>query len=170
MYTGIEFFTATCLHCQHLLADDKHKDIVVNSLKFLVNDGRIDLYGFVIMPNHMYILWCKKEEWLDKSVHQHFLKFTAQKIKFNLLANSTQYLVNYKSTQSDRQYHFWERRPFKATMNNRAVLEQKLDYIHYNPVKAELCILPEDYLYSSAAYYFTGTDKWEMLTHYMEHI
>ncbi|MGB4773902.1 MAG: transposase [Daejeonella sp.] len=168
MYTGIEFFTATCLNWQHLLADSRHKEIIINSLKYLVKDGRIDLYGFVIMPNHIHLLWCKKEKWLGKNVQQHFLKYTAQQIKFNLLANYPEELINYKSTQRDRE--FWERRPFKATMNRRIVLEQKLDYIHHNPVKAGLCVLPEDYLYSSAAYYFTGADQWRMLTHYMEHI
>ena len=31
-----QFFTATILEWKHLLADDKHKDIIINSLKFLV--------------------------------------------------------------------------------------------------------------------------------------
>ena len=170
MYTGIDFFTATCLKWQNLLEDKKHKEIVVNSLKFLVDDERIDLYAFVIMPNHIHILWCRKEKWLDKNVQQHFLKYTAQQIKFNLIANYPNNLINYKSTQSDRQYHFWERKAFKATMTNRVILEQKLDYIHYNPVKVGFCTLAEDYYYSSANFYLTGIDNWEMLTHYMNHI
>ena len=144
MFNGLEFFTATCLNWQHLLSDNRHKEIVVNSLKFLVDNKRIDLYGFVIMSNHVHKLWSKKEEWLDKDVQQHFSKFTAQQIKFNLLANDLEELKNYRSTQSDREYQFWERRPFSATMNNRIILEQKLDYINKNPVKAGLCLLPED--------------------------
>ena len=43
-------------------------------------------------------------------------------------------------------------------MYNRRVLEQKLDYIHNNPVKAGLCQLPEEYQYSSAAYYILNTE------------
>ena len=170
MLNGLEFFTATCLNWQHLLSDTRHKEIVVNSLKFLVDDKRIDLYGFVIMPNHIHILWRKQEQWLDKNVQQHFSKFTAQQIKFNLLANNPAELKNYKSTQADREYQFWERRPFNATMNNRKVLEQKVDYIHNNPVKAGLCLLPEDYHYSSASYYYGLGDRWNMITHYMEHM
>jgi len=76
---------------------------------------------------------------------------------------------NYKSTQNDREYQFWERRPYKATMYNRTVLEEKLEYIHYNPVKAGLCNLPEAYVYSSAWYYLLNTPD-SLLTHYMEHI
>ncbi len=42
----------------------------------------------------------------------------------------------------------------------------KLDYIHYNPVKAEICKQPEDYKYSSALFYETGVDNWKFLSHY----
>lgn len=79
------------------------------------------------------------------------------------------FTATYKSTQADRKYHFWERRPYKATMFTREVVEQKLDYMHDNPVKAGLCKLPEDYEYSSAKYYL-----WDMgnplITHYTEQI
>lgn len=170
MNTGLEFFTATCLNWQNLLSEKKHKEIVMDSLQFLVRDERIWLYGYVLMPNHIHLLWRKKDAWIDKSVQQQFLKFTAQNIKLNLINYFPEELKNYKSTQTDRTYHFWERRPYKATVMNRLVLEQKLDYIHYNPVKARLCIEPEEYEYSSAKYYMDGIDKLNILTHYMDHM
>jgi REP element-mobilizing transposase RayT len=168
MQQGIEFFTATCLNWQKLLLKDEHKQIILDSLKFLVNDRRIWLYGYVIMPNHIHILWCKQPDWLNKNVQQHFTKYTAQQLKFSLI-NSGADINSYKSTQNDREYQFWERRPYKATMYNRKVLEEKLDYIHNNPVKAQLCTFPEDYKYSSANYYIQN-EPHELITHYMEHI
>lgn len=89
------------------------------------------------MPNHVHTLWRLQDQWQHKSVEQQFLKYTAQQIKSNLIKHSPWQLERYKSTQSDRQYHFWERRPYVATMNDRKIVEQKLDYIHYNPVKAQ---------------------------------
>jgi putative transposase len=140
----------------------------LDSLKFLVTEKRIWLYGYVIMPNHVHILWRKQDAWLDKNVQQQFSKFTAQQFKFNLL-DAGEDLSKYKSTQGDRAYQFWERRPYKATMYNRKVLEEKLDYIHLNPVKAGLCLLPEDYHFSSAGYYLLNTDN-DIITHYMDHL
>ena len=168
MQQGIQFYTATCLNWQKLLEPEKHKQIVLDSLRFLVNDKRIWLYGYVIMPNHVHILWSKQSDWLNKNVQQHFSKFTAQQLKFSVL-NDGGKISNYSSTQNDRQYQFWERRPYKATMYNREVFEQKLDYIHHNPVKAGLCDLPEDFAYSSARYYLLNEPN-ALLTHYMEHI
>jgi REP element-mobilizing transposase RayT len=169
MQQGIEFFTATCLNWLPLLKPEQHKQIILNSLQFLVSDKRVWLYGYVVMPNHVHILWRKQDEWLNKNVQQHFSKYTAQQLKFNLSENYPHLLPRFKSTQDDRAYQFWERRPYKATMYNRLVMEQKLDYIHDNPVKAGLCSLPEDYIFSSAAFYLCNNSN-DLLTHYMEHI
>jgi REP element-mobilizing transposase RayT len=141
----------------------------MGSLRFLVATERVWIYGYVIMPNHIHILWRKQDAWMDKSIQQHFLKFTAQQMKFNLQQHNPLALENYRSTQADRLYHFWERRPYKATMFSRKVLEQKLDYIHNNPVKAGLSNLPEEYAYSSAKYYILGSTD-PLFTHYMDHI
>ncbi|MBS1553952.1 MAG: hypothetical protein JSU09_03415 [Bacteroidetes bacterium] len=88
MYRGIEFFTATCLNWQPLLLPDDRKDILMDSLNFVVNDKRIWLYGFVIMPNHINLMWRRQDAWLEKSTEQLFLKFTAQQIKFRLIESS----------------------------------------------------------------------------------
>ena len=169
MKGDIEFFTATCLNWQNLLESEKHKAIILASLKFLVEEKRIWLYGYVIMPNHIHLLWRKQELWEEKSIAQNFLKYTAQQIKFNLLENYPAELARYKSTQGDRQYHFWERRPHQATMNNRSIVEQKLNYIHDNPVRKDLCPSALDYEYSSAKFYEANQQN-RLLTHYMEHI
>ncbi len=48
----------------------------------------------------------------------------------------------------------------------QAVFIQKLAYIHNNPVVAGLCQFPEEYKYSSAAFYEKGIGEWDFITHY----
>ena len=48
------------------------------------------------------------------------------------------------------------------------VFMQKLEYIDWNPVKAGIYKLPEEYKYSSANFYETGVDNWGFLTHYKD--
>jgi putative transposase len=52
-----QYFTATNLKWKKLLQLDKYKDIIVDSLRFLVADKRITLYAFVIMINHIHLIW-----------------------------------------------------------------------------------------------------------------
>lgn len=170
MISDIEFYTATCLNWNNLLVDDARKNIITNSLRYLVNDKRIWLYGFVIMPNHIHILWSKQDEWISKNIQLSFMKYTAQQLKFHLIdTNSLSELVQYKSSQHDREYQFWERRPWKARLPNRDVIAEKLHYIHMNPVKAGLCDKEEDYKYSSCAYYYSNSTEWDFITNYLEH-
>ena len=110
----------------------------MDSLKFMVEEKRIWLYGFVIMPNHIRLMWRRQDAWVNNNTEQIFLKFTAQQIKFRIKDSNPAELQTYKSTQGDRAHQFWERRPWKATMYSRSVAEQKLNYIHNNPVRAGL--------------------------------
>ena len=48
------FFTATIKEWKHLLKPDKYKEIIVDSLRFLVAEKRVRVCGFVIMPNHIH--------------------------------------------------------------------------------------------------------------------
>lgn len=166
----IAFFTATILSWKKLLQPDKYKQIIIDSLNFLVRDGRVWVYGFVIMPNHIHILWRMREPHLRKNVQRDFLKFTAQNIKADLEQNHKEVLEHFKSTQSDRKYQIWERNPLSVYCYSTKIVEQKMNYIHQNPVnvKWQLADLPEDYYYSSARYYLRNQDDFQFLTHYRE--
>ncbi len=52
-----QFFTATLLNWIPLLKDDQYKDTIIRSLHFLKTKQCIKIYAFVIMPNHMHLIW-----------------------------------------------------------------------------------------------------------------
>lgn len=54
-------------------------------------------------------------------------------------------------------YQFWrqDNRPMEVTSNS--FFNQKMEYIHYNPVEAGFCKKPQDYPYSSAQWYIDKT-------------
>ena len=52
----VQFFTATILEWKQLLKQDRYKDVIIDSLTFLVEEGRAVIYGFVIMPNNIHLL------------------------------------------------------------------------------------------------------------------
>ena len=103
-----------------------------------------------------------------EAVQRDFLKYTAQKIKADLRKYHPGVLEHFKVGAKDREYQFWERNPLSIELRTHAVFLQKLTYIHWNPVQAGICSLPEEYKYSSAEFYETGVDKWGFLTHYRD--
>ena len=163
-----QFFTATILQWKHLLKDDKCKQIVLNSMKFLVEAKRVTIYSFVIMPNHIHLIWqIHKGDSLSK-VQQSFLKYTAQQIKSYLAEKNPTLLEECRVDAADRAYQIWERNPLSIDLFSHPVLMQKLDYIHNNPVQAKwlLAELPEGYRWSSAGFYLTGNYNFGFLQHY----
>ena len=52
-----------------------------------------------------------------------------------------------------KNHKFWQDGNEAKEIETPEFLDQKLDYIHQNPVTAEIVENPEDYLYSSARNY-----------------
>jgi REP element-mobilizing transposase RayT len=163
-----QFFTASIKGWYKLLEHDKYKDIIVNSLRFLVEDKRIKLYAFVIMSDHLHLIWQMQPLIHPQHVQRDFLKYTAQQIKHDLQKNHPELLSHFESDANDRTYQFWKRRALSIELRMNKVYRQKLDYIHLNPVKAGFCKLPEEYKYSSALFYETGIDNWGFLSHHRD--
>jgi REP element-mobilizing transposase RayT len=165
-----QFFTATILEWRCLLSNDRYKDIIMDSLHFLVKDKRAVVYGFVIMTNHIHLIWHIAENHKRENVQRDFLKFTAQKIKADLKRTNPAFLEQFRVNAKDRTYQIWERNPLSIDIFSIKVMEQKLGYIHLNPIQAhwKLADIPEAYKYSSARFYYTGKDDWSFLRHYMD--
>jgi putative transposase len=163
-----QFFTATILQWKPLLNDDSFKDIIIKSLRFLKNENSVNIYAFVIMPNHIHLIWQIQDGYKQSVVQMRFLKYTAQQMKFKLSDAGDERLADFKVTAKDREYQFWERNALSIDLWSPEVFMQKLDYIHNNPLqpKWHLAMHPEDYRYSSARYYQTGEDEFEVISHY----
>jgi REP element-mobilizing transposase RayT len=160
-----QFYTATVLEWKPLLKPHKYKEIIVSSLQYLTANKQITLYAFVIMHNHIHLIWQALPGKSPNQVQQSFMKYTAQQIKFDLVEHHPQVLDKFRVNAKDRIYQFWERNSLGIELRTHEVFMQKLEYIHWNPVKAGLCSLPEEYYFSSARFYWTGVDDFNMLTH-----
>jgi putative transposase len=162
-----EFITATILNWNHLLAADNMKSIVVDSLQWLVTNKRCSVNAFVIMPNHIHLLWKIADGYDRKDVQGAFLSFTAHAFKKSLKENNAE-LEKYRVDDADRTYQFWERNPLVKECYTMKFFLQKLDYIHLNPCREKwnLAVLPEDYYWSSASFYELQDSKFPWLTHY----
>lgn len=161
-----QFYTATVYEWRNLLAHDNCKDIIISSLKFLVDEKRVNLYGFVIMSNHVHLIWHPLAEHKPSEIQASFMRHTAKQLKRTLINSNNDELEKFKVSKYDRSYQIWKREPLSIELFTPEVLIQKLEYIYSNPVKAGLCKHPEEYQYSSARFYFEGNDQFDMLTHY----
>ena len=111
-----DYFTATILEWKHLLKPNKFKDIIISSLDYLVQERRIKLFGFVIMTNHIHLVWQVQQGYHPKDVQLSFMKFTAQMIIKELRNNHPKVLEKFLVKASDRKYQIWERNPLSISL------------------------------------------------------
>lgn len=169
MLTDPQFFTSTFLEWTPILKEDYYKDFIIKDLQWLTHHHWVKVYAFVLMPDHLHYIWQTHPSLNYNKVKGSHLRVTAQKLKYDLILNrEEQLLSSFYVNAKDREYQFWERNPLSVDLYSPNVIYQKLNYIHANPVKANLCSVPEEYLYSSARYYETGQDQFGILTHINE--
>lgn len=159
----IYFYTATIHNWLPLLQPNSNKQVITDSLKFLSDKGLITVYAFVIMPNHIHLIWQQNATNGGETAKGSLLKHTAHVFLKQLqAANATApYIVN----AANKKHEIWQRDSLGIEIYSRAVAQQKLEYIHFNPVKGKWALAKDDldYYYSSARFYETGIDEFGFL-------
>ena len=158
------FWTATINNWQHLLKEDGFKEVIIQSLRTLSERGLADIFAFVIMPNHIHLIWRTNSLNGKETVQASFLKFTAHTFK-KMLSGENAELSKYAVDAHNKKYEFWQRDSLAVHLYSRQVMLQKLHYIHLNPLASHwnLANNPWDYYYSSARYYEMNEKNFDFL-------
>lgn len=148
----IYFWTATIRNWLPLLESDTFKLDIIESLKFLSKKGLIDVFGFVLMPNHLHLIWRINKMNGKELPSSSLLKFTAHQFKKKLAIDE---LTPFQVSASNKQYEFWQRDSTAIELWTPEIAYQKLDYMHRNPVSGKWLLVQDwvDYPYSSGSFY-----------------
>ncbi len=158
------FLTFTVIDWVDVFTRKKYKLEIVDSLNYCVQEKGLIIYAWVIMSNHVHVIWQAKEGFQLSPIIRDFKKFIAKKIislienenesrkiwmlkKFEFAGKRLKRISKYKFWKDDNHAIFLD--PFWPEM-----IDQKLDYIHNNPVKAMLVDEPYHYIFSSAIDYY----------------
>src|SRR6476661_8728153 len=129
----VQFFTAVCKDWPPLLQDDTAKQIVMEALKFRMANGQLKVCAFVIMPNHMHLIWRIAAGMERQAVQRDFLKFTARSLLKHLQERHTELFHKLRVDAADRNTQVWKRDSMSIDLYTDTFFKQKLNYIHNNP-------------------------------------
>ncbi len=165
----VYFWTSVIKDWKHLLKEDEMKMIIIESFQWLVQHELVHICGYVVMPNHIHVLWEQLKMNGKEAPKESFEKFTGH-IFLKRLRKGGAGLHEYTTEQKDRNHIFWQRDPLAILIMDREMAGEKLDYMHYNPLQPhwQLCDDPLDYRFSSSRFYDTGEDEFKILTHFMD--
>lgn len=148
------FITVTVLHWIPVFTRPATVDILLESLRYLMKEG-LKVYAYVILENHMHLLVQSNQ--LNKDIAR-FKSFTAKRLIRYLDENNVKTILEQlafykKAHKDDRAYQFWQEGVHPEWIQNEAMMQQKVEYIHQNPVKRGYVNEAEHWRYSSARNY-----------------
>ena len=141
-----------------------YRDIIIDALNYCNRHKQLKIYGYVIMSNHVHLLVRSNNENLSGTLRD-FKSFTSKEIlkaiEVGPESRDKWMLAIFKNAaikhKRNSDYQVWTHENHAVEIFSSKFVEQKLDYIHNNPVRAGIVIEPEHYLYSSARDY-SGED------------
>ncbi len=161
---GAYFVTFTAVEWIDVFTRSRYSDIVVESLRFCIQKKGLRIHAWVIMSSHLHLIISRNGKPGFSDIIRDFKKFTADQI-IAAIQSETESRRNWmiwlfksagRKNSNNKEFQFWQQGNHPEELITNKFIDQKLHYIHENPVNAGLVYRAEDYVYSSAIDYAGG--------------
>lgn len=139
--TGLYHIVFRGINHETVFEKDRYKRKMRLILKEKIKDYCLEIYAYCIMPTHMHIL----------------IRGDLKDIASFISRSEMVYAKMYNETEH-RNGHVFQNRYYSECVENEKYFWNCINYIHNNPVKAQIVDFPSEYLYSSYAEY-VGSEK-----------
>lgn len=166
------FVTTKTWHDHQLFRNAIYCDIVVDSLHFYSKWYHYELIAYCVMPDHVHIIiqWDAEKHIaltiskIIQSIKSHSAKAIVayqstgrRKLSlspFSVASKGSRLPNDYAwidrgNVHTPSTHRIWQPSFYDFNIYNEKKLRQKIEYIHWNPIRAGLCRLPEEWLWSS---------------------
>ena len=158
--SAVYFLTLRVVNWVDVFTRREYRDIIIENLQYCQQNKGLVIFAYVIMSNHIHLLIQSKNDNLS-SIIRDFKGYTSKvilkQIETGVESRKEWMLHNFKEAavkhERNTTYQFWAHANHAEEIFSNKFIEQKLDYIHNNPVKAGIVYQPQDYIYSSARNY-----------------
>ena len=149
------FLTCTVVGWIPVFTRAETMDTVLESWRYLQQQRGFQLFGYVILENHLHLVASSPD--LVREM-KDFKSFTARRIVDLLETQNVSVFLDQLAWRKARhktesQHQLWQEGSHPQQIQSEEMMLQKLEYIHQNPVKRGFVDEPEHWRYSSARNY-----------------
>ncbi len=159
---GIYFVTFSVVGWVDVFTRDVYRTIFIDSLNWSIKNKGLIIYAWVLMTNHVHLIVSSNGEKKLEEIFRDIKKFTSVKIIEEIKNNASESRKDWMlkifrekgeaNTQNENN-QFWQHGNHPIELYNTQMLEQKLEYIHNNPVEHGFTNCQEAFNWSSALDY-----------------
>ncbi|MBL4905487.1 MAG: transposase [Flavobacteriaceae bacterium] len=163
---GAYFISFATVNWVDVFTREIYFSCVVDSLNYCRKNKGMVIHGYCIMTNHVHIIF-RSSIGLPSELIRDFKGFTSRKLLNTIRKNPKESRKNWMLKQfriagiknsNVKNSQFWQQNNQPIEIWSLPVFEQKLRYIHNNPVKAGFVTDPLGWKYSSARNYGNDDD------------
>ena len=155
---GVYFVSFAVVEWIDVFTRNEYKDILLDSLLYCQQEKGMEIYAWCVMSLIFSSIKEEKPELILGSFKRFTSKAIVTAIKENSQESRKEWLLKQfeeagEKSSNVKQYQLWrhDNKPIELWSNK--VIDEKLNYIHNNPVEEGLVFIAEQYVYSSAIDY-----------------
>jgi putative transposase len=155
------FVTCTVVYWLDPFIRNEYRNVLLDGIKYCQKKKGLEIYGWCLMTSHLHMIIGSQGEKMD-NIMQSFKTNTSRKIKEMLKGSKDESRKEWmlwmmersgKLNKHNGSFQFWQEGNHPIELFDNKIMQQKLDYVHDNPVEAGFVEKPEDWLWSSARDY-----------------
>lgn len=159
---GLYFVSFAVVEWLDVFTRNLYKDIVIDSLTFCQKNKGMEIVAWCIMTSHVHLIFRSNNGQHPELLLGDFKRFTSKAIVQAIIDNPQEsrkefLLEHFRKAASQssnvKNYQFWQHDNKPIELWSNPVIQEKINYIHQNPVEEGLVFKPEEYVYSSAVDY-----------------
>ena len=152
------FITSTIIQWIPVFNNEKYFDLIIDSLNFCRKEKGLKIYAYVLLDNHIHLIVSGEKLEL---IIQSFKRHTAKKILETIRNDNKDWLLNqlryYKLKHKKQSEHqVWQEGYHPKEILTDEMFAQKVNYMHFNPVRRGYINNPVHWKYSSAGILMNG--------------
>lgn len=159
---SVHSVTFTVVNWIDIFIRDHYKEIILSSLKYCQENKHLQVHAYCIMTSHVHLIISVSEGNLS-DVIRDFKSFTSRQIK-ELLQDKTNaesrrewmlwmFKRAGKKNKRNNSFQYWQQHNHPIELSTNEMIDQRLDYVHNNPVESGFVFKAEDWVWSSARQY-----------------
>ncbi|MBT3801086.1 MAG: transposase [Bacteroidetes bacterium] len=157
---GMYFVTYSVINWIDIFIRNEYRDVMLDSWKHCIDKKGLEIFGWCIMTSHAHMIIASNKDLLEnimRDMKRHTSTTLRHAIENSFESRKTWIMeimmAHGTLNKHNKDFQFWQQHNHPILLDTNHIMQQKLDYIHMNPVEAGFVDEPEHYLYSSARDY-----------------
>jgi len=154
-----------------LFTRKEYCDVLVESLAYCQQEKGLLIYGWCIMPSHVHLIIGTRAEPMQ-DILRDLKSFTSRKLRKELAKHPQESRKEWmqwmferagKRNSNNKNWQLWQQHNQPIELSENSMIDERVSYLHNNPVEAGFVGKAEHWNYSSAQRYAGRTGKLEVI-------